>query len=245
MNGTEHLTTRLTKPLEPALAAKVRPTSPSQSHLLDVPAPLAPLLPGGGLRRGMTVVVESTSGSGGTASLATALMAVVTASGIWCSAVGDAASHPLAAVGMGVNLDRLALVPRPGPRWAEAVYTLLDGMAIVAVRPPAPPSQMVTRRLSSRAREQRAVLLLLPPGSSPPEPESTMAGKRLAPGSPWPDAPDLRLAISAGIWETSGDTSGYLGGRRVEVIAIGRRQATKPVRIPLWLPDSSGAVIPA
>src|SRR5262245_20127568 len=65
------------------LAGKARPVALANERLLPVLDPLAPLLPGGGLRRGSVVSVAS-----GSTSLALALLAGASAAGSWCAAVG-------------------------------------------------------------------------------------------------------------------------------------------------------------
>jgi len=51
----------------------------------------------------------------------------------------------LAAYELGVDLERLALVPEPGPDWPQVVAALLDGIDVVVVAPPA-----VTPAVSAR-----------------------------------------------------------------------------------------------
>jgi len=59
--------------------------SPADPRVLPVAEPLAPLLPGGGLRRGSTVAVAA--GPGAT-SLLFALLAEASAGGAWVGVVG-------------------------------------------------------------------------------------------------------------------------------------------------------------
>ncbi len=89
----------------------------SLGERLDVPggrppypvaAPLAPLLPGGGLRRGSVVAVH------GSTALLLALLAAATAQGVWAAVVGVGDLGVLAAAEAGVAVQRLALVPAPG-----------------------------------------------------------------------------------------------------------------------------------
>ncbi len=124
------------------LAERVRPVSSSRSRLLPVVASLAGLLPDGGLRRGSTLVVTGVPGgdpeSAGSISLALALLAAASAAGSWCALVGVTGLGAVAAHDLGVDLDRSAVVPRPGPAWAEVTATLLEGVDLVLLCPPFP-----------------------------------------------------------------------------------------------------------
>ncbi len=222
--------------LEADLLARARPTSRSQDQLLPVLPVLAPLLPGGGLQRGTVVSVGAVVGTGagisptadGTTTLAFALLAAATDTGSWCAAVGTADPGVVAIAELGVDLERLALVPHPGPRWAEVAAALLDGMDVVVVQPPGPVRPGVARRLAARARERRSVLITLVKG----------LGR-------WPEGPDVGLVVESGSWWGVDEGHGYLQGRRVELCGTGRRAAVRPVRVAMWLPSSTGALAPA
>src|SRR5687768_8677422 len=95
--------------------------------VVPVLAPLVPLFPGGGLRRGSTAAIQ------GSASLLLALLAGASRAGSWCAAVGTPSLGLLAAAEIGVELDRFAFVPNPGPDLAGVVAALVDGMEVVAV----------------------------------------------------------------------------------------------------------------
>ncbi len=210
------------------LAERVRPVSSSRTHLLPVVRSLAGLLPDGGLRRGSTVVVNGVPGSdpegAGSLSLALALLAAASAAGSWCVLVGVTGLGAVAAHDLGVDLDRSAVVPRPGPAWAEVVATLLDGVDLVLLRPPFPPRPAMARRLGARVRERRAVLLIAP----------GRAG--------WPVHPDVRLEVAAASWYGIGVGEGYLRGRQAKVTATGRGSAARPRSAHLWLPSEAGTV---
>jgi hypothetical protein len=96
---------------------------------LPVLAALEPLLPPGGLRRGSAVAVR------GSASLLLALLAGPSQEGAWCAVVGLPALGLVAAAEIGVALERLALVPDPGPDWAAVAGALLDAVDVVVVAP--------------------------------------------------------------------------------------------------------------
>jgi hypothetical protein len=219
------------------LAALTRPTSSSRDQLLPVLPALAPLFPRRGLQRGGVVTVGIGDGSagaggggrgpaagaaGGGTTLGFALLAAASVAS-WCAAVGTADPGIVAWAELGVDLGHLVLVPCPGPRWAEAAAILFDGMDVVLVRPPGPVRPGVARRLAARARERRGVLVVL--------------GAR-----GWPEGADVQLTVEAGAWLGVEAGHGHLQGRRVEVVASGRRAAARPVRIDLWLPAPSGLV---
>jgi hypothetical protein len=126
---------------------------------------------------------------------------------------------------LGVDLDHLAIVPRPGHNWAGVVATALDGVDIVLLRLPFPARPAMARNLAARARERRAVLVVL-------------AGERA-----W-EGPDLLLRVEDGAWAGLGEGHGHLRTRRATVIAVGRRAAARPVRCRLWLPGPTGEVVP-
>lgn len=95
--------------------------------ILPVPTPLAALLPRGGLVRGSVVSVS------GAASLLLGLVASVTASGGHVAVIGQPRLGLLAAAEMGAQLERLALIPYPGPDPVEIAAVLLDGMDLVVL----------------------------------------------------------------------------------------------------------------
>jgi len=219
-------------------AARARPTSSSRDQLLPVLPSLAPLFPRGGLQRGGVVTVgigEGTPGAGGGGAstaeraagggttLGFALLAAASVAS-WCAVVGTADPGIVAFAELEVDLGHLVLVPHPGPLWAQVAATLLDGMDAVLVRPPGPVRPGVARRLVARARERRAVLVVL--------------GSRR-----WPEGADLHLTVETGAWQGVEAGHGHLQGRRVEVVASGRRAAARPVRVGLWLPAPSGRVV--
>jgi hypothetical protein len=123
----------------------------------------------------------------------------------------------VAAAELGVDLSRLALIPAPGDQWAAVVAALIDGFDLVLLHPPHRVGGGDARRLAARARERGAVLVLVdPPG--------------------WPEAPDIRLSVTASSWEGLGEGHGSLRARRMEVVAGGRRAAGRERRGSIWLP---------
>ena len=128
------------------LAERTRPVSSSQTRLLPVLPPLVDLFPDGSLRRGSTIVVSGLAVAGGQGgdtgggiSVALALLAAASGGGSWCALVGLPGLGAVAAHDMGVDLARLAMVPHPGPAWAEVTAALIDGIDLVVLCPPFPP----------------------------------------------------------------------------------------------------------
>lgn len=186
-------------------------------QVLPVLSGLSGLLPAGGLRRGSTVAVH------GSTSLLLALLAEATAAGSWAAVVGLPDLGVVAAGELGVEVSRLALVPRPGAEFASVAAALLDGVDLVAVGPgtPAPGrSGQTARRLSARARHRGAVLLSL---------------------GPWPGA-EVELRCAGGRWSGLDGGYGYLRQRQVAVTTVGRGATARPTGTDLLLPASGGAV---
>lgn len=129
--------------------------STAHGEPLPVPAPLAALLPEGGLVKG--AVVEYA----GAGSLLTGLLAAVTAAGGHVAVVGLPRLGLLAAAEMGAHLGRLAVIPDPGPDPLEIASVLLDGLDLVVLGlggRAVPPSR--TRVLAARARSKGATLVV-------------------------------------------------------------------------------------
>jgi hypothetical protein len=180
--------------------------------VLPVSPALSGLLPATGLRRGSTVAVH------GSTSLMLALLAEATTAGSWAAVVGVPTLGLAAAAELGVEVSRLALIPRPGAEFPAVTAALLDGMDLVVVGPAAAHPQ-VARRLSARARNRGAVLLSL---------------------GPWPGA-EVELDCRRGRWDGLSEGAGFLRSRQVVVRASGRGSAARPVSAELLLPGLSGA----
>ncbi|HUQ39293.1 MAG TPA: hypothetical protein VM030_04000 [Acidimicrobiales bacterium] len=180
-----------------------RPTTTADEHLLPVAPSVADLVPGAGLRRGTVVSVI------GSTSVALALAAGPSAADSWTAAVGMADVGIVAASELGVDLDRLALVPDPGSEWAAVVAAVLDGIDVVLARPPAHLRPADARRLVARARDRGGVLIVV---------------------GAWPEGADLRLTVTGREWAGLGDGHGHLGRRRLTVEIGGRGAAARPRR---------------
>ena len=185
-------------------------------RVLPVAPALAGLLPAAGLRRGSTVAVH-----GGT-SLLLALLAEATATGSWAAVVGMPSLGLAAAAEYGVDLRRVALVPRPGAELPAVVAALLDGVDLVAVHSETVQAA-VARRLSARARHRGAVLLTF---------------------GAWPGA-DVELSCRFSAWAGLEDGYGHLREREVTVRARGRGAAARPMTASVALPGPGGSLAPS
>jgi hypothetical protein len=188
--------------------------------LLAVSEPLAPLFQAGGLRRGSTVVVST--GANGSTTLALALTVAASQAGSWGAVVGLPSLGAVAAAGLGVALERLALVPDPGDQWATVTAALVDAVDIVLVQVPRRLRAADARRLAARARERGTVLIPV--------------------GQGWVEGADLRLSVTGAEWWGLGEGYGHLQARTAEVVASGRGAASRHRRVQLWLPGVAGTV---
>lgn len=161
--------------------------------LSTIPA-LATVLPGGAMQPGGVYSVQ------GTASLVMALLAGPSAEGAWCAVVGMPGFGAEAAARLGVDLERLVLVPSPGDRWFSVTAALADAVSVVAVAPQSRVGDAEASRLAARLRQRRAVLVVC---------------------GPWPRV-DARLGVASSRWSGVGDGHGYLKERELTVVAKSR-----------------------
>ena len=169
--------------------------------VLPVPPALAEVLPRGGLVRGTVVSVA------GASSLLLGLLAAVTSEGGWAGVVGRPGLGLLAAVEMGVDLRRLALVPHPGADAVDAAAVLLDGLDLVVLDlagASVGPSR--ARGLVARARHRGSVLVVT--------------------GGAWPGA-ELVLRAEVGPSAGLGSGHGRLRSRELLVAVHGRGEAVR------------------
>jgi hypothetical protein len=99
---------------------------PASEPLLPMPEALAELLPAS-LPRGTVAVLS------GARSLPLSMVAAVTAEGGHAAIVGQPDVGLLAAVEMGADLSRIALIPEPGADPVEVATVLMDGMDLVVL----------------------------------------------------------------------------------------------------------------
>jgi hypothetical protein len=208
-----------TRPTLPEnLVASLRPVTLAKSRMLPLGEPWKALVPGGGLRRGATVVVEASPGFGGL-SLALSLLTASSANGHWAGVVGVDDPGVVAMAELGMDLRRVLFVPRPRGAWAESVADLLDGVDLVVVRPPSRASHGVARKIMDRVRERGTVLIVLS------EPHAS-----------WPLPPDLCFAITEARWATSS----RLDARYLNVRVSGRGEAGRASEHVVILPNRKG-----
>jgi len=203
------------------LAAAVAPTTLARQRTLPVADPLRPLLPEGGLVRGRAVACRGVAAT----SLTLALAAGATTAGAWLAVVDVPWLGVEAAAELGVPLERLVRVEPPTPgdatSWADLVAAVLDGFELVVTRVPRRVNAAVLRRVQSRIQAREAVLLVV--------------------GDPGPLTADVALEASFPVWEGVDEGAGHLRGRRVTVVASGRR-IPRSRRADLWLPGPGGVV---
>ncbi|QDQ96708.1 hypothetical protein [Tomitella fengzijianii] len=177
--------------------ARTAPTpAPNTARPLATLPGLAGILPAGGIERG---AVTSLSGS---RALLVGLLAEVTAHGGCAAVVGHPGLGLLAAVEMGADLARIALVPDPGADHVGVAAVLLDGMDLVVLDlagASVPPSR--SRAVVARARSHGAALVVT--------------------GGEWEGAA-VRIDARVGAYEGLGAGRGRVHGMRLDVRARGR-----------------------
>lgn len=180
---------------------------------------LADLLPDGALAAGGRYQVA------GSTTLALALLQGPSAAGAWCAVVGMPDVGVEAALGLGIDLERLVLVPHPGDQWMTVVSALIDVVSVVLVRPPvrdgrARVPEMAAGRLAARLRQREAVLVSV---------------------GEWPQA-DAALAVGDSAWAGLGAGFGRLTARQVTVSSTSAAWAGRMKSRRLWLPDADQRV---
>lgn len=189
--------------------------SASAGSLPVLPA-LASLMPGG-LKRGSALSVS------GSTALVLALLSEATREGSWAAITGMPGVGVAAAAELGVELERLALIPDPGAEVAAVLSALIDGFDLVVLGPAVARGMhpQLARRLAGRVRNRGAVLLA---------------------AGPWPGA-DLELRVSNRRWRgLTDDGFGHLKFRDVVATRHGRGAAVRPHSVALRLPGPAGVV---
>jgi hypothetical protein len=160
------------------------------------------------------------AGTGAT-SLGLAVGVAASQAGSWCAAVGWPTLGVVAAAGLGMVLERFALVPHPGEQWPAVTAALIDAVDVILLRPPPGIRSSDARRLTARVRERGVVLVV---------------------NGAWPSSVDLSLSVVPAGWRGLGQGHGYLQGRSVEVASIGRGAASQERRVQLLLPGHDGGL---
>lgn len=182
---------------------------------------LGDLLPGGALAAGGRYQVA------GSTTLALALLQGPSAAGAWCAVVGMPDLGVEAAAGLGIDLERLVLVPHPGDQWMTVVSALVDVVSVVLVRPPVRDGrtrvpETAAGRLAARLRQREAVLVSV---------------------GDWPQA-DAALTVGDSAWAGLGTGFGHLTARQVTVSSTSAAWAGRAKSRRLWLPDAAQQVSP-
>ena len=186
----------------------------AEPSMLAVPDSMAALFPGGGILKGSLLGIGPITDS---CSVALALAGEVTKHRGWVAVSGLPSLGLAAAAEMGVDLERLVLVPAPGAKWLEVTATLADGFDMILARPGVRVAPADARHLAARVKQRGAVVVLVdPPG--------------------WPETPDLILKILESRWEGLEEGYGCLGGRKIDVELSGRRAKGRSRHRRLWLP---------
>jgi len=251
----------------PAIGVAVAGPAPTPDPLateriLPVIPELAVLFPGGGLPRGGTVLLGpsmtpqrlESSGLGrsgptpaeagrvpGLTSLLLLLLAGTSSFGYWCAVAGLPELGFAAAAELGVNLDRLVVIPHPGAegRWQSVVATLLETVDLVCLAPEVPVRPADARKLVARARERCSTLLVLDPSVPSGVARGLLTGGTVRSGrvmTCWPGPSDLRCAVRESSWSGLDRGYGRLSLRKLEAEVGGRGAATRPRRGLLRLP---------
>jgi hypothetical protein len=177
------------------------------------------LLPGGALAAGGRYQVA------GSTTLALALLQGPSAAGAWCAVVGVPDIGIEAAAGLGIDLERLVLVPHPGQQWMNVVSALVDVVSVVLVKPPVRDGrsrvpEAAAGKLAARLRQREAVLVAL---------------------GEWPQA-DAALSISESAWAGLGSGFGHLTARQVTVGSVASAWQGRVKSRRLWLPGADQQV---
>lgn len=218
--------------------AQHTPLAPAHHRVIEVAAPLAPLLPQGGLVRGQVVGCEGDAAS----TLALALLARATKIGAWAALVGPPCWGLGAAAELGVALERIVAVSPPADdraeQWGTVVAALIDGIDVVVLGSGREstcwwdtlsgsgrqPSAGVARRLQAKLQARGGVLIVV--------------------GPPGPFAPDVTLRAAGETWEGIGNGYGYARCRRA-LVEVGGRRVNRITRHHLWLPGERGSLATA
>jgi hypothetical protein len=175
---------------------------PDSEARLPVPQLLAEVLPDA-LPRGAVAVLS------GAQSLPLSMVAAVTAGGGNAAIVGQPNVGLLAAVEMGADLSRLAVIPDPGTDPVEVAAVLMDGMDLIVLALGGRSVPMTRARAVVARAQQKGCTLLVTDGD-------------------WQGA-SIRLKARVSGYETTSEEPGFgrISKVRLEVCAAGRaiRQA--------------------
>ena len=143
-------------------------------------------------------------------SLALACLGAAMPSGAWGAIVGMPDLGIEAARDLGVPIERVALVPRPGAAWLDVVASLAEAMPVVLAASPGRVSPTDAARIAARLRQASSRLFVI---------------------GPWPNAATVVRSVRAE-WQGLADGDGRIaaGSLVVEASAGG---ASRVARIPI------------
>ena len=179
------------------------------SRLMPTHEAFADLLPDGGLREGATYALSPSS------ALVMALLVGPSQAGSWCGVVGMPEFGVEAAEAMGIDLDRLVLVPHPGDAWLRGPAPSPDALSVVAGRPGRAASDGAIAKLAGRLRERGSTLLVL---------------------GAWPQA-EAMISLTESRWSGLGDGHGCLSEREVTV-TVSSKRGGRPRSARVMMPDA-------
>lgn len=180
---------------------------------------LGRVLPDGILRTGVVYTVDNST------SLIMAVLAAAGQDGGWGAVVGLPDFGTEAAVGFGIDLERLVLVPSPGDQWLAVTAALVDVLPLVVVHPERAVGDAEAARLGARLRQSGCTLIV--------------AGA-------WSQT-EAALRVTGTRWEGLGVGHGYLSGRDLTVQVSGRNGSGRRRSEVVHLPDlpARGDSLPA
>lgn len=164
-----------------------------------------------------------------------ALLSTASRSGSWCAMVGMPTMGFVAAAESGIVLERLAVVPNPGPDWPNVVAALIDGFDLVVIGAARlnrssggdPNSRSGGGRIAASVCAQMAA-------------RARRRGSVLVPfGAGW-DGAEVTLSLVDSAWDGVGEGA----GRRVAILAKGRGAASIGRKAEMFLPAPIPAVVP-
>ena len=180
------------------------------------------------------------SGGAGVTSLALALCAAPTSSGLWLGCLNVPSRGWAAAAELGVDLCRVATVDVPERELAAATAVMIDVFDLVLCGDLRPLTRSHRNKLLHRARERGRVLVtlgdrpaVLVPGRSD---TAVITGER-----DW--LPDVSLHVEGSRWSGLGAGRGRLRGRRLWVTVRERRAASPSWSCEVHLPPAGGGPV--
>ncbi|MGC5617083.1 hypothetical protein [Georgenia sp. Z1491] len=181
---------------EESLPERARATTSGDAEHLPVPAALAPLLPAG-LPRGTVTRVT------GSAALLLALAGAACGQEGWAALTAMPDVGWRAAAAAGLPLDRVVVVPDPGPGAPAVLGALVDGVEVL----------LVGRCTAMAPRDRRSLLSRL-----------RLRGSVLLTAHAWEGA-DAVLSVHGRTWQGLAPGRGMLTAQEVDVSIDGRRGA--------------------